>query len=162
MRTLLIILFATLTNFTIFGQYSQTIRGTITDKDSHSPLIGANIVLVNSNPSSGTTSDKDGNYRLANVPLGRQAVLVSYVGYKPAGFQNQHFFISYTLDQLASLLDPLFFFRANRQYIVSLKSVTRVHNYFNSKLKLELNPLSGEEVIISREKAQSFKNWMNS
>ncbi len=76
--------------------------------------------------------------------------------------QNQRFFISYTLDQLESLLDPVNFFRANRQYLISLKSVTRVHNYFNSKLKLELNPLSGEDVIISREKAQSLKNWMNS
>ena len=77
-------------------------------------------------------------------------------------FQNQNYFISYTLDQLETLLDPAYFFRANRQFIVSLKSVLKAFNYFNSKLKLELNPPASEDVIISREKAQQFKNWLNS
>ena len=88
MRTLLFILTVTLFSLNSFGQYTQTIRGTITDKDSHSPLIGANVILVNSNPVVGVITDKDGNYRLPNVPIGRQAIQVSYVGYKSGGAQD--------------------------------------------------------------------------
>ncbi len=88
MKAILVLLISVVACFSIYGQYTQTIRGTVTDKDSHSPLIGANVVLVNSNPSNGTTSDKDGNYHIANVPIGRQSVQVSYVGYKTAGIQN--------------------------------------------------------------------------
>ncbi len=43
-------------------EYKQTIRGTIYDKDSKKPLPGANIVLLNSQPSIGTVSDDKGKF----------------------------------------------------------------------------------------------------
>ncbi|MEZ5016412.1 MAG: TonB-dependent receptor [Flavipsychrobacter sp.] len=60
---------------------TQTIFGTITDDASQSPLIGATIVLAN-NSSLGTVTDEYGNFRLVGVPIGRQAVQVSYTGYE--------------------------------------------------------------------------------
>jgi hypothetical protein len=42
-----------------------------------------------------------------------------------------------------------------------VKSVKDIHNYFNGKLKLELVPeTEHSSIIISREKAGSFKDWM--
>ncbi len=61
---------------------SQTISGKITDAVTGSPLIGANVVLVNSSPIKGTTADLNGDFALTDVPLGRQTIQVSYLGYK--------------------------------------------------------------------------------
>ena len=73
---------------------------------------------------------------------------------------NQKFTLDYTLDELEEMLDPAQFFRANRQYIVSVGSVQQIHPYFNNKLKLTLKPTTEDEVLVSRERATDFKKWM--
>lgn len=60
---------------------SQIIRGNIVDKESRQPLAGANVVVVNSQPLLGTVTDVNGNFRIANVPVGRKALKVTYIGY---------------------------------------------------------------------------------
>jgi hypothetical protein len=72
----------------IQAQQVQTIRGNVIDKESKSPLPGANVVLLNVEPLTGTVTDNDGNFRLTKVAVGRQSIQVSYVGYKPAVFQS--------------------------------------------------------------------------
>jgi len=66
-----------------------------------------------------------------------------------------------TLEELGDQLDPRTFFRANRQYLVSAASVERIHKHFNGKLKLDLQPKPTEEVMVSRERAEEFKQWLN-
>jgi len=61
--------------------YYQTISGRVTDKDSKEPLLGATIILEGSNPRKGTTSDSQGYFRLDNVPVGRQTIRISFIGY---------------------------------------------------------------------------------
>ena len=68
--------------------------------------------------------------------------------------------IDYTMDELEHMLDNRRFFRLNRQVITELRSVEKVHLYFNGKLKISLQPAFDEEVIVSREKAGDLKNWM--
>jgi len=71
--------------FPIFSQpilYS-TIRGTVTDRSTQSPLVGATIVIMNSDPLMGTTTDAEGNFKLAKVPIGKRQLKVTYVGYSP-------------------------------------------------------------------------------
>jgi hypothetical protein len=72
----------------IKAQSFQTIRGTVTDKESKTPLPGATVVLLGSEPLKGTVTDGEGNFRLEKVAIGRQSVQVTYVGYKPAAFQG--------------------------------------------------------------------------
>lgn len=74
--------------------------------------------------------------------------------------QNQKYIVDIPLDLLEKELSPQQFFRANRQYIVTGKSVVSIHAWFNQKLKVELRPETNEPVIISREKANDFKAWM--
>ena len=73
---------------------------------------------------------------------------------------SRHFLVDYTLDELEKTLDNKNFFRANRQFIVAFHSVSRLNHYFNGKLKVNLQPISEEELIISREKALEFRSWL--
>ncbi len=81
-RTIFVIFF--IFEINVFGQQTitQDIRGSVVDASSGSPLPGANIILLNTNPPVGTSSDENGNFILKNVPVGRQSLKVSYVGYK--------------------------------------------------------------------------------
>ncbi|MCU4157445.1 response regulator transcription factor [Carboxylicivirga sp. A043] len=69
--------------------------------------------------------------------------------------------INQTLEHLNEELNPRQFFRANRKFIVSINAIVEAHLYSKSKLKLELNPPSSNEVIISSEKASKFKKWLS-
>jgi co-chaperonin GroES (HSP10) len=71
-----------------WAQQVQTIRGHVFDKDSKTSLPGANVVLLDVQPLTGTVTDNDGNFRLEKVAIGRQSIQVSYIGYKPATFQG--------------------------------------------------------------------------
>ena len=73
---------------------------------------------------------------------------------------GRRFVVDYTLEQLESLLDPQQFFRLNRQFIAQLPAVQRLHPHFNGKLLLDLQPAPGEEVLVSREKANAVKQWL--
>lgn len=73
---------------------------------------------------------------------------------------GQSYFINYSLDEVEQQLDDNQFFRLNRQVISSLGSIEKISNYFNGKLKIELNPTFGGEILVSRVKAPVFKNWL--
>ena len=68
--------------------------------------------------------------------------------------------VDYTMDELVQMIDPRRFFRLNRQVIAELRSVDKVHLYFNGKLKINLRPAFEEEVVVSREKASELKLWL--
>ncbi len=75
-------------------------------------------------------------------------------------FQNKKYLIEQTLDELELQLNPTDFFRINRKIIVSLKSIKKISPYFNSRLKLELQPTYSEEILVSRERVVDFKTWL--
>ena len=61
---------------------TQTVRGKITDAASKAPVVGATVVVLGSNPLNGTTTDAEGNFRLAKVSVGRAALKITYLGYE--------------------------------------------------------------------------------
>ena len=67
---------------------TQTIRGTIYDAVSGYPIVGATVILVNSVPKTGTTTDINGKFELRKVPLGRQSIEISYLGYESKTYSN--------------------------------------------------------------------------
>jgi DNA-binding LytR/AlgR family response regulator len=73
---------------------------------------------------------------------------------------GQSYFINYSLDEVEQQLDENQFFRLNRQIISNLESIEKISNYFNGKLKIELKPSFGGEILVSRVKAPMFKNWL--
>jgi DNA-binding LytR/AlgR family response regulator len=70
--------------------------------------------------------------------------------------------ISHSLDQLEDLLDPIIFFRINRNYIVSFSAIAYIISYSNSRLLVKLNSNESKDLIVSREKVQDFKKWLES
>jgi len=73
----------------LIGQnLSQTVRGKIIDIDSQLPLIGAEIMIVGSNPTVGTTTDVEGVFRFDNVAIGRNDFVVSYLGFEDKVVSN--------------------------------------------------------------------------
>ncbi|MDX2283375.1 MAG: TonB-dependent receptor [Bacteroidia bacterium] len=69
---------------------TQTIRGTVVDADSKYPLAGVTVVLLSetNTPITGANTDDQGNYRLSSVPLGRQTLRFTYLGYQPVLLSN--------------------------------------------------------------------------
>lgn len=61
---------------------TQTIRGTVIDQDSRIPLVGATVVVVGTDPLKGTVTDINGDFRLEQVPVGRHALRITFVGYE--------------------------------------------------------------------------------
>lgn len=76
-------------------------------------------------------------------------------------FDGKRHVIDFTLDGLTDQLDPEMFFRVNRQFIVNIEAVVKVHTFFNGKLLLETRPGFSEKVTVSREKARQFKLWLD-
>jgi DNA-binding LytR/AlgR family response regulator len=76
-------------------------------------------------------------------------------------FDNHKFAIEPTLDQLTEQVDPKRFNRISRSRLISLDCIKKIHPHFNGRLKLELHPAEEEEVFVSRERVQAFKDWLN-
>ncbi|MGB0524768.1 MAG: LytR/AlgR family response regulator transcription factor, partial [Flammeovirgaceae bacterium] len=75
--------------------------------------------------------------------------------------QTRKFVINYKLDQLSQVLDPVLFFRITRKYIANINSIKEINKYFNSRLLLNLEPPTSDEVIVSRAKVAEFMAWMD-
>ena len=76
MKTLLLTGVYLLLPILTFAQF--TISGRVTDAQTNGPLLGASIKTS----LTGTVTDKQGNYRLTNIPAGRQTLTITYLGYE--------------------------------------------------------------------------------
>jgi len=86
---LFFLLFVLVTDAFGQGDFTQTIKGVVVDKNSQSSLPGANIILLNSDPLVGTVTDLNGEFTIDNVPVGRQGLKVSFVGYQTIEFTRK-------------------------------------------------------------------------
>ncbi len=67
---------------------NQNIRGTVVDAVTGFPLPGATVVVINTNPILGASTDENGNFLINDVALGRQTIQISYLGYKSQTINN--------------------------------------------------------------------------
>jgi DNA-binding LytR/AlgR family response regulator len=67
----------------------------------------------------------------------------------------------FTLDKLETILDPNDFFRINRSMVIAYKSISQMHTYTKSRIKIELKPDPGTEVIVSIDRSGDFKKWLS-
>lgn len=75
-------------------------------------------------------------------------------------FQKDKYTIPYRIEDLQRLLNPIDFYRVNRSYVVSLASLQQITAYFGGRFKLKLIPPVEEVVLVSKNRAQGFKQWL--
>lgn len=70
------------------------------------------------------------------------------------------FTLDQTLDQIAGMLDPGIFFRANNQFLISRKAVQDLGFWFNRRHSINLKVQTPEKIVVSKEKVTEFKSWI--
>lgn len=79
-----------------------------------------------------------------------------------AHMQDKHkYILDHTLDQLMEMIDPNRFFRINRKYIISIDGFTDIISYSSNRLKIHLKNENVMDAIVSRERVQDFKKWLD-
>lgn len=61
---------------------NQVLRGKILDNSTQNPIEGALVEMLNVSPRKADYSKNDGNFRLEDIPIGRQRILVKAQGYQ--------------------------------------------------------------------------------
>ena len=73
---------------------------------------------------------------------------------------GKDYLLDQSLETIEDLIDPKQFFRINRKYLVSLKSISDVVSYSNSRLKLKITNSVEDDFLVAREKVKDFKKWL--
>lgn len=75
--------------------------------------------------------------------------------------EGRKYLLDYTLEQLTDMIDFSRFFRINRKYIVALDGYNDIIAYSNNRLKIHLKNDDTMDAIVSRERVQDFKKWLD-
>ncbi len=82
MKNFLVVLFMVHVIAAQSQSITQTIRGTVLDKQSQTPLPGVIVEVLNSSPRLAVAADDQGVFRLTNVPIGRWQIKFQSIAYK--------------------------------------------------------------------------------
>ena len=74
-----VLMFCCFSLTTVFAQQTTEVRGRVTDENKQ-PLIGVDVVLEGT--SIGVSTNEKGFYELRNVPVGKQTIVFSYLGFQ--------------------------------------------------------------------------------
>ena len=79
-------------------------------------------------------------------------------------FQGNSYSVEFTLDKLEAMLNPSFFFRINRKYLVNMDSIANMVAYSRGRIKLDLKPRADDELntVVSIDRTSDFRKWLNS
>ncbi|MCU4157270.1 LytTR family transcriptional regulator [Carboxylicivirga sp. A043] len=78
------------------------------------------------------------------------------------GFDKKQYLLNTNMRLLEEELDPRIFFRSNRQFLLNIACIKRFELYFNGRLVVKTIPVSHEKIIVSRQNANKFKEWIDS
>lgn len=73
---------------------------------------------------------------------------------------EKKYLIYSNLCELEDDLDPQVFFRANRQYIISINFIKSYRAYEKVKLKVDMISELSHWIVISQETAPDFRKWI--
>jgi hypothetical protein len=166
----------------LFAQSVQTIRGTVIDDASNTPIPYASIVLLKTNPPLGSTTDTLGNFSISKVPIGRYDVQVSSVGYENTIIRevvvtsSKQIFLNVHLKENTSLLNEVVVKpRVNKEQplnsmatlsakMLSVEEAKRYAGGFDDPARLATSIAgatgnTGDNGIIIRGNAPKFMQW---
>ena len=73
---------------------------------------------------------------------------------------DKKYLICTNLCELEEDIDPMVFFRANRQYIININFIKSYRAYEKVKIKVDMTSGSNHWIIISQETAPDFRKWI--
>lgn len=82
MKKSLTLLFLIFVNSLFSQTLTQTIKGTVVDKQSQTPLPGVVVQVLNSDPLLGTSTNDRGEFKIERVPIGRWQLKFQVISYK--------------------------------------------------------------------------------
>lgn len=103
------------------------------------------------------------NYGTSSVPVHTQDVAYIYKQNEISfikTFDGKEYTSSSSLENLEAMLDPVTFFRLNRQMLGNVKAIRQFKSDATGKLILDLQPSFTEEVTVSKKKAAEFREWI--
>ncbi|WP_339609964.1 LytTR family DNA-binding domain-containing protein [uncultured Planktosalinus sp.] len=75
--------------------------------------------------------------------------------------EGRNYLIDSTLEALEPEVSPVEFFRVNRKYLINIHAINDIISYSNSRLKIKLNNLKTDDVIVARDRVKDFKEWLS-
>lgn len=141
---------------TALGKYKQRVGRNVIDKSQMEALIKS-------------FSNQHKNRFLIKIGEHIKSVATNDIGYffsrDKATYcmttDGKSYLLDYSLEHLAPMISPEKFFRINRAYLVSFDVIEDMISYTNSRLKLVLLHSSDTDIIVSRERVQDFKKWLD-
>lgn len=97
------------------------------------------------------------------IPLKREDIALFYVKNNETlilTLNGKTYFPNKSLDELEKITGN-YFFRANRQFLVSRAIIDNAYQFFSRKLALELKIDFPEKITISKEKKSAFMEWLS-
>jgi DNA-binding LytR/AlgR family response regulator len=74
---------------------------------------------------------------------------------------HRNYIIDYSLEELESMLDPERFFKINRKYIVSIDACSQIFAWSNNRLKIDIEGIDDQKIVVARERVKDFKAWLD-
>jgi DNA-binding LytR/AlgR family response regulator len=87
------------------------------------------------------------------IQSGRYLIIIAKDG--------QQYLYENTLERLEQRLDPVKFFRINRQFIISIDAIRHMESYDSRRIKVDITPECKDELIVAMTKVVEFKDWLN-
>jgi two-component system response regulator LytT len=145
-----------------FEKYQQYNTQFIQEKNSSIDFSELAVLIKNEKPEYRKRFLIQSNESFFHLSVGDIAFFYSMQGITFAvTFEKREYPVNFSLESLKEQLHPDIFFKINRQFIVSIDAIKRVHSYFNGKLKLEIKPSHTEDIIVGKDKAAAFKRWLD-
>ena len=74
---------------------------------------------------------------------------------------HRNYIIDYSLEELESMLDREHFFKINRKYIVSIDACSQIIAWSNHRLKIDIEGIDDQKIVVARERVRDFKAWLD-
>lgn len=98
------------------------------------------------------------------IALKTEEIAFFYAAHKMACLVDNHgqrYLLDKSLSDIERELNPTQFFRLNRQYLAQINAIKKLKSIGKGKLLVELHPSAPEEVLISAEQTNAFKDWLD-
>ncbi|MEL1243435.1 LytTR family DNA-binding domain-containing protein [Flavobacterium sp. DGU11] len=124
--------------------------------------IQALIEAMNNKPAARERFMVASGQRIKSIPIGEVAYFLSEGRYvKLVAKTGEGYLLDQSLESVESEVDPNHFFRINRQVLVGFDAIRQMVAWSKSRVKLELNPPTDFDVVVSIDNSGDFKKWLN-